>query len=61
MAVLTIKISTKNLPKGYTIIPSQTIKKSKKRINAAMKITAKKYQEKKLASLEKASKTFVSK
>ncbi|WPV68543.1 hypothetical protein [Chitinophaga sp. LS1] len=61
MAIQTLKISTKNLPIGYTIIPSQTIKKSKKRINAAMKITTKKFQEKKLASLEKASKTFISK
>jgi len=61
MAIQTLKISIKNLPNGYAIIPSQTIKKSKKRINAAMTITTKKYQEKKLASLEKASKTFISK
>jgi hypothetical protein len=60
MSVIKFKITSKNLPKGSTVISSRTIRKSRRRIDLIMQETVKEYNRKRKLSIEKASKTVVS-
>jgi len=59
--VVTIKISTNNLPQGYTRVTAASLKKTKSRIKLRMEATTKDVQQKLITSQQRASKTFITK
>lgn len=59
MSISRFKISSKNLPQGYTTIPARVVMRSNRRIQEEMKAMVKDVQRKKMLSLDKASKIIL--